>query len=78
VELGSQVALMHEHAWPMMQVLIDAGVIGDLRSPDILRFGFTPLYTSYVDVWDAIRCFEAVMETQRWREPQYSVRKLVT
>ncbi|WP_441598768.1 MULTISPECIES: kynureninase/PvdN C-terminal domain-containing protein [unclassified Ensifer] len=50
---------MHEHAWPMMQALIDAGVIGDFRSPDILRFGFTPLYTSYVDVWDAIRCFEA-------------------
>lgn len=50
---GSQVSLMHPHAYPLIQALIQRGVIGDYREPSVLRFGFTPLYTSYADVWKA-------------------------
>lgn len=77
-ERGSQVALTHENGWPIMQALIACGVIGDFRAPDILRFGFTPLYTSFSDVWGAAAALEAVMETGLWREPRFSERKLVT
>jgi kynureninase len=77
-ERGSQVALTHENGWPIMQALIACGVVGDFRAPDILRFGFTPLYTSFADVWGAIAALEAVMETGLWREPRFAERKLVT
>jgi len=51
---GSQVSYSHPESRAVMGKLIDHGVIGDVRAPDILRFGFAPLYTRYVDVWDAV------------------------
>ena len=75
---GSQVALTHDDGYPIMQALIACGVIGDFRAPDILRFGFTPLYTSFSDVWRAVNALEAVMATDLWREPRFAERKLVT
>jgi kynureninase len=77
-ERGSQVALTHENGWPIMQAMIEAGVIGDFRAPDILRFGFTPLYVGFEDVWAAVATLEAIMETGFWREDRFSERKLVT
>lgn len=77
-ERGSQVALTHENGWPIMQALIEAGVIGDFRAPNILRFGFTPLYVGFEDVWAAVATLEAIMETGLWREDRFSERKLVT
>ena len=53
-------------------------MIGDFRDPDILRFGFTPLYTSYEDVWRAAEILQDIMESGAWREPRYSVRAAVT
>jgi kynureninase len=53
-------------------------VIGDFRAPDILRFGFTPLYTRFVDVWDAVDRFREVLETEEWRNPRFAVRAAVT
>lgn len=64
---GSQVCLRHADAWPICQALIARGVIGDFRAPDILRFGFTPLYTRHVEVFDAVARLVAVMETGEWR-----------
>ena len=52
---GSHLSFAHENAYELMQRLIARGVIGDFRAPDLLRFGFTPLYVRYVDVWDAVR-----------------------
>src|SRR5690606_25537884 len=75
---GSQVALTHDDGWPIMQALIAAGVVGDFRAPDILRFGFTPLYTRFADVVAAVATLDAIMETGLWREPRFAARKLVT
>jgi kynureninase len=76
---GSQVSIAHPAAgYEIMQALIDRGVIGDFRAPDILRFGFTPLYTRFVDVWDAVDRLDHVMTSGQWREPRYAVRAAVT
>ncbi|MDQ8701156.1 kynureninase [Streptomyces sp. LHD-70] len=75
---GSQVALRHEHAYPVMQALIDRGVIGDFRAPDLMRFGFTPLYVRFVDVWDAVEVLRQVLSTDVWREDRYATRSQVT
>jgi kynureninase len=76
---GSQVAFAHDTAgYEMMQALIARGVIGDFRAPDILRFGFTPLYTRFVDVWDAVDRFVQVLELAEWRDPRFAVRAAVT
>ena len=76
---GSQASFAHATGgYPIMQALIARGVIGDFRAPDILRFGFTPLYTRFVDVWDAVSHLEQVMTTGEWREPRFNVRAAVT
>lgn len=76
---GSQVSIAHpEQGYPIIQALIARGVIGDFRAPDILRFGFTPLYTRFVDVWDAVDRLRQVMSSGEWREPRYAVRAAVT
>jgi kynureninase len=61
-----------------LQALIARGVVGDFREPDILRFGFAPLYISYTDVWEAVQRLRAVMEAQEWQDAAHSVRKAVT
>lgn len=75
---GSQVALTHEHGYPIMQALIARKVVGDFRAPDVLRFGFTPLYVRYVDVWDAVDRLAAVMASGEWREPRFHEVSAVT
>jgi len=75
---GSQVCLAHEHAYPIMQALIARGVIGDFRAPDILRFGITPLYLGYADLWDAVAALRAVMAAEEWRRSEFQTRRAVT
>jgi kynureninase len=78
-ERGSQASFAHPtHGYEIMQALIARGVIGDFRAPDILRFGFTPLYTRFTDVWDAVDRLRTVLESGEWREPRFSVRAAVT
>jgi kynureninase len=79
VERGSQVSVAHPaDGYAIMQALIARGVIGDFRPPDILRFGFTPLYTRFVDVWDAVDRLRQVMTSGEWRDPRFAVRAAVT
>ena len=79
VQRGSQVSIAHpDDAYAIMQALIARGVIGDFRPPDILRFGFTPLYTRFVDVWDAVDRLQQVMTSGEWRDPRFAVRAAVT
>ena len=54
-----------------MQALIARGVIGDFRAPDIVRFGFTPLYLRYADVWDAAEIMAEVMSTRAYDREEY-------
>ncbi len=76
---GSQVSFAHaDGGFPIVQALITKGVIGDFRAPDILRFGFTPLYTRFVDVWDAVDRPEQILSTREWREPGFNIRAAVT
>ena len=76
---GSQVSFAHPaHGYEIMRALIARGVIGDFRAPDLLRFGFTPLYTRFVDVWDAVDRLSAVLDSGEWREARFSVRAAVT
>jgi kynureninase len=75
---GSQVCFSHENGFAIMQALIARQVIGDFRAPDILRWGFTPLYTRFVEVWDAVDRLEQVLRTGEWRESRFAVRAAVT
>jgi kynureninase len=59
---GSQVSFTHPHGYAVMQALIARGVIGDYREPHIMRFGFTPLYTSFADVWDAVEILKDILD----------------
>jgi kynureninase len=78
-ERGSQVALIHrEHGYAIVQALIARGVIGDYRAPGLMRFGFTPLYLSYEDVWQAARHFREVVETREYLGPALLTRSAVT
>lgn len=75
---GSQVSLTHEDAYAVKQALIQRGVIGDFREPDILRLGFTPLYVRYVDVWDAVEALAQVLASGEWKQDAFRQRQAVT
>ena len=78
-ERGSQVGFAHPtDGYAIMQALIARDVVGDFRAPDILRFGLTPLYTRFVDVWDAVDRLEQVLRNGEWRHPRFQVRAAVT
>ncbi|GGD01090.1 kynureninase [Undibacterium terreum] len=61
---GSQVSFHHQHGYAIMQSLIARGVIGDYREPGIMRFGFTPLYVGFADVWDAVEILRDILDTK--------------
>jgi len=75
---GSQVSFSHPEGWPIMQALIAHRVIGDFRAPDLLRFGFAPLYTRYEDVWLAASMLFHILQAECWKDPIYAAPKLVT
>jgi kynureninase len=87
-ERGSQVCLSRaEGGYAIVRALIERGVVGDFRAgdkarpggvPDILRFGVTPLYTRFVDVWDAVEQLRQVLEGGEWREARFNRRTAVT
>ena len=75
---GSHVSFAHAHGYPLMQRLIARGVVGDFRAPDLLRFGFTPLYLRYVDIWDAVRIFGEELDALPDAPPRDAPRLKVT
>lgn len=77
-ERGSQVSFRHPQAYAICQSLIEVGVIADFRAPDILRFGITPLYTSFMDIWGAVERLTEVMDLQTYKQSKYQVKARVT
>jgi len=75
---GSQVGFRHPQAYAVMQALIARGVIGDFRAPDVLRFGFTPLYLGEADVDRAVETLRNVLASRAWDRPEYHARAAVT
>ena len=75
---GSQVSFRHDQGYAVMQALIARGVVGDFRAPDILRFGFAPLYIGFADVWNAVEVLRDVLDSGAWRDPAFARRSGVT
>ncbi len=75
---GAHVALMHESAYAVMQALIARNIIGDFRAPNLMRFGFAPLYQSYADVWHAADALRSILATRAWDCDEYKRMAFVT
>jgi kynureninase len=77
-ERGSQVSFTHAEGYAIMQAVIARGVIGDFRAPNILRFGFAPLYNSHADVVRSVEILREVIESGVWKQPEFQAKKAVT
>jgi len=75
---GSHISFSHPHAFEICQALIAADVIGDFRAPDVIRFGLTPLYLGFEDIWTGVDRLAAIMDSESWREAKFAVRGKVT
>jgi kynureninase len=75
---GSHVTFRHEHGYQVVQALIERGIIGDFRAPDHMRFGLTPLYTSFCEVWDAMDEMADILASQSWRHERFQRHGTVT
>lgn len=75
---GSHVSFRHPEAYGLTQALIDHGVIGDFRDPDVIRFGLTPLYLSHEDVWHAGERLREAVADRAWADDRYRTRNAVT
>ena len=75
---GSQAGFTHPQGYAIMQALIARGIIGDFRAPDLLRFGFAPLYNGFEDAWRAADALADILATGEWDQPRFHARQKVT
>ena len=69
---GSQVGISFDKGYAVVQAMIERGVIGDFRAPDLMRFGFAPLYVRFQDVWDAAEILAGCVSAEVWRDPRFN------
>jgi kynureninase len=77
-ERGSHVSFHCPEGYAIMQALIARGITGDFRAPDLIRFGFQPLYNSHCDAFDAAEAVSDIVTTGAWNDPRFTSRKAVT
>jgi kynureninase len=75
---GSHIIFTHPHGYAIVQALIARGVIGDFRAPDVMRFGFAPLYNRFAEVVRAAGILAEIMATREWDQPRFHARGKVT
>jgi len=75
---GSHIAISHKEGYAILQALISAGVMGDFRAPDTLRFGLAALYLRYIDVWDAVARLKNIMENEIYKKEEFNRKLAVT
>lgn len=75
---GSQVSITHPEGFAIMSALIERGIIGDYREPSVLRFGLTPLYVGFTEVWDTVEALRDILDNRTWDAPEHKVRGAVT
>jgi kynureninase len=75
---GNHVVYAHPRGYEIVQALIERGVIGDFRAPNLMRFGFAPLYLRHVDVWDAVDALADVLARRSYLHETYARRAAVT
>lgn len=75
---GSQVSYTHPEGYAIMQALIAQNIIGDFRAPNILRFGFAPLYVRFIDLWNTVEALHSIMKSHSWDHPQFKAKNKVT
>jgi kynureninase len=75
---GLHVSFTHPEGYAIVQAMMARGVVGDFRAPDIARFGFSPLFLSYAEVWDAAHALADILATRAWDRPEFRVRAAVT
>jgi kynureninase len=75
---GSHVSFRSAHGYEVSRALVAHGVIGDFRAPDLIRFGFAPLYVRHVDAYDAAMHLAEILKTRRWAEPEFARPRLAS
>lgn len=75
---GSHASFSHPHSWPINNALIAKGIIGDFRTPDVLRFGLTPMYTGFKDIAQAVETLAEILATEEWKQHEYNQAARVT
>jgi kynureninase len=75
---GSHVSIQHEQGFAITRALSAVNIIVDFRAPNIIRFGFAPLYTSYQDIWDTVNNLEQIIRTKSWDKDEFKEKSTVT
>jgi kynureninase len=75
---GSHVSFRHPEGYAVVQALVDRNIIADFRAPDLMRFGFAPLYLTFADVWRATTTLVQVIKNRAWDQPRFRQRRAVT
>ena len=75
---GGHVVVPHPEGYAVIQALIDRGVIGDFRAPNLMRFGFAPLFNRFEEVWRAAEVLRGIIDSAEWNDPRYLERRTVT